>query len=1250
MKMRGITENLLLLALFAVYTTGYSQITFEPVLPLPPSPQLPQPSFIGLNDGSIAIADIDGDNDQDVLITGRIQNFSNLTYLTVLYANDGHGNYTEVPNTPFIPVAHSSVAFADVDGDNDQDVLITGQLRDLSYNATLYLNDGHGNYTEVPSTPFAPVAYSSIAFADVDGDNDQDVLITGRTRTNDYIAKLYSNDGQGGYSELSNTPFIGVTYSSVAFADIDGDHDQDVLISGKNKDYTSNPILYTNDGQGNYTQILNAPFSSLRSSSIAFADIDSDDDQDVLIGGYNEDDEPTTTLYTNNGLGNYIEVADPPFDGLFDPTFTFVDFDSDNDQDLIFIGQDNNRMATNALYINNGEGNYTKVTDTPFVGVKGHAIAITDADGDGDPDVLIAGESLRNYTLTNLYTNNGAGAFVEVTGTPFPKVTDSSIAVADIDNDGDQDALVTGLTRSHTRITTLHVNDGQGNYTEVSSHPFAGVSNSEVAFFDADNDGDQDVILTGMNSDREVATALYFNNGLGMFTEVTDAPFTGVSEWPTVGILFTPSFAIADVDGDNDQDLLISAWEGEYSSIFPIYLYVNNGQGEFEKVDDTTFKTVSTSSFEFADIDRDGDQDLIITGQLRGGELVASIYTNDGKGNFSEEIDKSIDGLTDSSIAFGDADGDNDLDMLIAGGDSNRSPITNFYVNDGQGIYTKVEDSPFARKSNSSFAFGDVDGDNDLDILIAEQNMREPKATLLYVNDGRGNFTPVSNTPFSKVGSSFVTLANIDSDSDLDILITGGGFNGPLSEVYRNTGTCNTALVADAMSLPTLSGQCYVEAPLAPTASSECEGTITGSTTTVFPITDINIEEITWIYTDSQGSTITQTQAVELELAGEAPVAGVPTLPKLVGTCFITTPPSPTAMDECDGEIIGTTNTDFPIVDASIREIVWTYTNSKGMRVIQIQEVALDNTESPIVNLETLPTLTGQCSIENPSPPTATDACNGDITGTPNIQFPITDPSVNEIIWTYTDSQGNRVTQTQAVTLADTQGPIANTETLPILTGTCSITAPTAPTAIDECGGQVMGTTNTEFPIADTSIEHVVWTYTDRNGNITTQTQAVVFLRLEVAITNVGDTLQASIGDATYQWLNCSDNFAVITGETSQTFPLSQSGSYAVEVTRDECTERSACIDMNVLGVVENTFTGEVKLYPNPTHGAVAVVLDQPYLNTHVTVQSVTGQVVQQQHVGYGKVLTLSINQPRGIYVVTVTSGAHQAVIRVIKN
>ncbi|MEO0469953.1 MAG: FG-GAP-like repeat-containing protein [Bacteroidota bacterium] len=364
-------------------------------------------------------------------------------------------SFTEVPITSFDAVSRGAVAFADVDGDNDQDVIITGSGgSDLV--TKLYLNDGIGNFTEAMDTPFEAVDLSSLAFVDVDGDTDQDVLITGSTDSA-FLSALYLNDGSGSFTEAMNTAFEGVGSGSVAFADVDGDDDPDVIITGSN-DAGRIAKLYTNDGNGNFSEVAATPFEGIAASAIAFADVDGDNDQDVLMTGSNGSSR-IARLYTNDGSGNFAEGVNTTFDGVEGGSLAFADVDNDNDQDVLITGFNSSAFATAKLYANDGSGNFSEITGTAFTGVGSSALAFADVDEDNDQDVLITGFT-GFFPISTLFTNDGSGNFSAVQAPGIDSVNFSALAFADVDGDNDQDVLLTGRNLGFVRIAKLYLNDG----------------------------------------------------------------------------------------------------------------------------------------------------------------------------------------------------------------------------------------------------------------------------------------------------------------------------------------------------------------------------------------------------------------------------------------------------------------------------------------------------------------------------------------------------------------------------------------------------------------------------------------------------------------------------------------------------------------------------------------------------------------------------------------------------------------------
>lgn len=243
----------------------------------------------GLSSSSSSFADVDGDGDQDLVIIG----YDSADYTAILYINDGDGNFSDA-GAGLTGVDRGSISFADVDGDGDQDLVITG-LGSTSPIAVLYTNDGAGNFTDA-AAGLTGVRGSSSSFADIDRDGDQDLVITGEDSGTNKIATLYINDGDGNFTEDAAAGLTGVDGSSSCFDDVDGDGDQDLLITGSDSTNRPTIALYSNDGEGNYFKWF-VDMEGTSSGSSSFADVDGDGDQDIVVTGRGNSILYTKELY-----------------------------------------------------------------------------------------------------------------------------------------------------------------------------------------------------------------------------------------------------------------------------------------------------------------------------------------------------------------------------------------------------------------------------------------------------------------------------------------------------------------------------------------------------------------------------------------------------------------------------------------------------------------------------------------------------------------------------------------------------------------------------------------------------------------------------------------------------------------------------------------------------------------------------------------------------------------------------------------
>lgn len=383
------------LILFAVL---YSQVSLAQIFT-----EALNAEFIEWSNTALVFADLDGDDDQDIIIIGYLPNQTN----GKIYFNDGLGNYSLGPEPPFLGRYTSTIDVADIDGDDDLDVLITGAIPDstnLMNLTTLYINDGNGNFTEV-DTDFTDVRFGAVAFADIDGDEDKDVLITGSDNSGNQISNLYLNDGAGSFSKDLDASFIGIDLGSVAFADIDSDTDLDVMITGfQNFSFVSQ--MYLNDGLGGFSEMIQDEITPKWSANISFFDVDNDGDQDLITTGNNQGNL-ATNLYINDGNGNFSEDSNSDFVNVGNGAHTVSDMNGDGILDILITGQTTLvqpiTISTN-LYINDGNGYFMDVPDMPFFNSSGD-VASADVDGDNDQDILIGGYD-GMAGRTSLYLND----------------------------------------------------------------------------------------------------------------------------------------------------------------------------------------------------------------------------------------------------------------------------------------------------------------------------------------------------------------------------------------------------------------------------------------------------------------------------------------------------------------------------------------------------------------------------------------------------------------------------------------------------------------------------------------------------------------------------------------------------------------------------------------------------------------------------------------------------------------------------
>ncbi|MBA7522657.1 hypothetical protein ES705_14777 [subsurface metagenome] len=420
--------------------------------------------------------------------------------------------------------------------------------------------------------------------------------------------KLYKNNGDGTFTEVSKEAGVDDQYWGMAAGAIDYDHDGDedlyILNYGPN-------VFYRNNGDGTFSDITES--SGLRgpeklngftkwSVGVAFWDFNMDGRMDAMVGNFLAFDpayvSPTSPelmphpseykgqasmLYQQQSDGSFTEVTKEH--GLFFPDskcmgITVYDYDNDGDLD-IFQGNDH---QLNFLFRNDDQ-KYIDVAVASGVAANSHGVptgsmhgSIGDIDGDGLIDLLVT--DLRYGAL---YRNTGNGLFEDITersgvAGAFAGKGAWAAALFDYDNDGDLDIFSANGTAEELilQLPLLLENDGKGHFKnvgpELCDYFSTKRSGRAAAIWDYDNDGDLDIIVSHI--DLQATATLLRNDGgnsnhwLGLKLVGKNGPASAIG-------------ARVIVKSGSGKQVLINQWATSYLSNHDPRLHIGLGSHNY---------------------------------------------------------------------------------------------------------------------------------------------------------------------------------------------------------------------------------------------------------------------------------------------------------------------------------------------------------------------------------------------------------------------------------------------------------------------------------------------------------------------------------------------------------------------------------------------------------------------------------------------------------------------------------------------
>lgn len=340
----------------------------------------------------------------------------------------------------------------------------------------------------------------------------------------------------------------------------------------------------------------------------------------------------------------------------------------------------------------------------------------------------------------------------------------------DVNNDGFLDLIVTGERYSANKqiiSTYLYLNDKNGNFYKKNS----GLDNlyrSCISYVDIDKDGDQDILLSGETNSHSLVTRIYKNNGWGYFTS-SNPGIIGVRDG---------AVDIADYDRNGKYDIVIC---GENNGIIysKIYKGLNN---TFVEINSNLIPLYS-GSVEFGDYNNDNYPDILLSGETSEGIPVTKVYRNSTKGSFVD-TEISLIGIKHGKALWADFDGDDDLDIFIAGEAQGMLLLSRFYRNDGNNVFTEIKPNILGARDGNIQA-SDYDCDGDIDLLVSGETAFGPNISI-YRNSGNFVFETVeTNLPGIYLGGAYWGDYDKDCDKELFLIGLDDCYNF-IAKLYRN--------------------------------------------------------------------------------------------------------------------------------------------------------------------------------------------------------------------------------------------------------------------------------------------------------------------------------------------------------------------------------------------------------------------------------------------------------------------------------
>jgi hypothetical protein len=355
----------------------------------------------------------------------------------------------------------------------------------------------------------------------------------------------------------------------------------------------------------NFAPPVNYDSRGFRPSSIVVADVNADGKPDMVVGHNDRfnNTNGTVSVLLGNGDGTFQTALTYDSSGVV--SVAVADLNGDAKPDIVVANEFPYPNMPVGVLLGNGDGTFQTIVTYGSGGIRAFRLSVTDVNGDGKPDVVIANkcDHACNNGTVGILLGNGDGtlqtAVVYQSGDFFA----FSVAVADVNNDGRRDIMVANFGRSSEGSVSVLLSNGNGTFQTAVPYRSGGYEANSVVVDDVNGDGKPDILVA-----NDLYISIYAHN-LGVLLGNGDGTFQTAVTYGTGGG-FAVGLSVGDLNGDGKPDVVVpNSWSNTAGVL------LGNGDGSFQSALTYSSGGQGPTSVAVADVNGDGKPDVLLTNE-----------------------------------------------------------------------------------------------------------------------------------------------------------------------------------------------------------------------------------------------------------------------------------------------------------------------------------------------------------------------------------------------------------------------------------------------------------------------------------------------------------------------------------------------------------------------------------------------------------------------------------------------------------